>query len=71
MDFQKNFIIVVLQDISEPIITYNPINDFINFIKPKFHVLMFSCLRVSMGERKKKIYCGLIFGNQCVSFSRP
>ena len=55
MDFQKNFIIVVLQDISEPIITYNPINDFINFIKPKFHVLMFSCLRVSVREEKRKI----------------
>ena len=55
MDFKKNFIIVNLQIISEPTIIYNSINDFIMFIESKFHVLMLSCLGVSVGQEKRKI----------------
>ena len=61
MDFKKNFIIVNLQIISKPTIIYNFINGFIIFIKCKFHALMFSCLRVSVGEEKRKILSLLNF----------
>ena len=57
MDFKKNFVIVNLQIISEPKIMYNFINDFIiMFSESKYHVLTFSCLRVSVGEEKRKMW---------------
>ena len=55
MDFEKNFIIANLQIISESTIIYNSINDFIMFIKLKFHILMFSSLRISVREEMRKI----------------
>ena len=61
MDFKKNFLVVNLQIISEPTIIYNSINDFIMFIESKFHVLMFSYLRVSVEEEKRKIWLLLNF----------
>ena len=56
INFKKNFITENLQIISEPKIMYNFINDFIMFIESKFHVLMFSCLSVSVGEEKRKMW---------------
>ena len=55
MDFEKNLIIVNLQIISELTVMFNSIYDFIMFIESKFHVLMFSCLRVSEEEEKRKM----------------
>ena len=66
MDFKKNIMIVNLQISSKPTIKHNSINDFIIFNESKFHVLMFSCLRVGMEEEKRKYGCCLIFGNQCI-----
>ena len=61
MDYKKKFIIVNLQIISEHTIIHNSVDDFIMLIESKFHVLMFSFLRVSVGEGKRTIWLFLNF----------